>query len=94
VKDWASEWPFVAWSVITASVGVVCLAGSLFGWLFGFALAWHRVLLFVAAMLLIKPGLITDTVGIVLLGIVAAAQILARRRLLEAGGAVAGKPGG
>ena len=94
VKDWGSEWPFVAWSVITASVGVVCLAGSLFGWLFGFALAWHRVLLFVAAMFLIKPGLITDTIGIVLLGIVATAQLLARRRLPEAGGAVAQKPGG
>ena len=94
VKDWGSEWPFVVWSVITASVGVVCLAGSLFGWLFGFALAWHRVLLFIAAMLLIKPGLITDTIGIVLLGIVATAQLLARRRVSEAGSAVAQRPGG
>jgi TRAP transporter 4TM/12TM fusion protein len=82
VKDWGSEWAFVAWSVITASVGVVCLAASLFGWLFAYALAWQRVLLFIAALCLIKPGLITDAVGLVLLGVVSAAQLLARRRAL------------
>jgi TRAP transporter 4TM/12TM fusion protein len=82
VKDWGSEWTFVVWSVITASVGVVCLAGSLFGWLFTYALAWHRVLLFIAALCLIKPGLITDAIGLVLLGLVSAAQLLARRRAL------------
>jgi TRAP transporter 4TM/12TM fusion protein len=80
VKDWAAEWLFVVWSVITASVGVVCLAASLFGWLFTFALLWQRVLLFVAALCLMKPGLITDTVGLVLLAVVAAAQLVARRR--------------
>jgi TRAP transporter 4TM/12TM fusion protein len=80
VNDWSSEWAFVVWSVISASVGVVCLAASLFGWLFTFALAWHRVLLFVAALCLIKPGLITDAIGLALLGVVTAAQLLARRR--------------
>ena len=83
VKDWGTEWPFVAWSVISASIGVVCLAGSLFGWLFTFALAWQRVVLFVAAMCLIKPGLITDSIGLVLLAIVGAAQLAARRKSLE-----------
>jgi TRAP transporter 4TM/12TM fusion protein len=82
VKDWGSEWAFVVWSVITASVGVVCLAASLFGWLFAYALAWQRVLLFIAALCLIKPGLITDAIGLVLLGLVSAAQLLARRRAL------------
>ena len=71
VNDWSKEWAFVVWSVITASVGVVCLAASLFGWLFTFATAWHRVLLFIAALCLIKPGLITDAIGLVLLAIVA-----------------------
>jgi TRAP transporter 4TM/12TM fusion protein len=81
VKDWGAEWPFVAWSVISASIGVVCLAGSLFGWLFTFALAWHRVLLFVAAMCLIKPGLITDSIGLVLLAVVSAAQLAKKQRM-------------
>jgi TRAP transporter 4TM/12TM fusion protein len=80
VNDWSREWAFVVWSVITASVGVVCLAASLFGWLFTFALTWHRVLLFIAALCLIKPGLITDAIGLALLAVVSAAQLLARRR--------------
>jgi TRAP transporter 4TM/12TM fusion protein len=81
VKDWSTEWAFVVWSVITASIGVVCLAGSLFGWLFTLALAWQRVLLFIAALCLIKPGLITDAIGLALLAVVTAAQLLARRRI-------------
>jgi TRAP transporter 4TM/12TM fusion protein len=80
VRDWGSEWPFVVWSVITASVGVVCLAASLFGWLFTAATILHRLLLFVAALCLIKPGLITDAIGLALLAVVVAAQLLARRR--------------
>jgi TRAP transporter 4TM/12TM fusion protein len=94
VKDWGSEWPFVVWSVITASVGVICLAGSLFGWFFTYALAWQRVLLFIAALCLIKPGLITDAIGIVLLAVVTASQLLARRQAAGAPGAAAQKPGG
>jgi TRAP-type uncharacterized transport system fused permease subunit len=80
VPDWSKDWAFVVWSVISASVGVVCLAGSLFGWLFTLAAAWQRVLLFIAALCLIKPGLITDAIGLGLLAIVSAAQLLARRR--------------
>jgi TRAP-type uncharacterized transport system fused permease subunit len=80
VKDWSSEWMYVAWAVISASVGVVCLAASLFGWLLTLASMWQRVLLFVAALCLIKPGLITDAIGLALLAIVAAVQLLERRR--------------
>jgi TRAP transporter 4TM/12TM fusion protein len=80
VPDWSASWPSVVWTVITASVGVICLAASLFGWLLALATAWQRVLLFVAAMCLIKPGLITDSVGLLLLAIVLIAQTLARRR--------------
>jgi TRAP transporter 4TM/12TM fusion protein len=79
VRDWGTEWPFVVWSVITASIGVVCLAASLFGWLFILAAPWHRVLLFIAALCLIKPGLVTDAVGLILLAVVVAAQLFARR---------------
>ena len=89
VKDWSQEWPVVLWSVATASVGVVCLAASLFGWLFSFALPWHRVLLFGSALCLIKPGLITDSVGLSLLAIVAVAQLWGRERALAPAGEVA-----
>jgi TRAP-type uncharacterized transport system fused permease subunit len=83
VPDWGTDWPFVAWSILSASVGVICLAGSLFGWFLSFAMLWHRVLLFVAAMCLIKPGLLTDAIGLTLLAVVAAAQLVAKRRLAE-----------
>jgi UPF0716 family protein affecting phage T7 exclusion len=35
---------------------------------------WERVVLFVAALCLIKPGLVTDLVGLALLAVVVAAQ--------------------
>jgi TRAP transporter 4TM/12TM fusion protein len=94
VKDWSAEWMFVVWSVITASVGVVCLAASLFGWFFRYALAWERVLLFIAALCLIKPGLITDVVGLVLLAAVCVSQLLVRKGAAEPAGAAAQKSGG
>jgi len=80
VRDWGTEWAWVAWSAISASIGVVCLAASLFGWLFTLAPMWQRALLFVAALCLIKPGLITDAIGFGLLAVVSAAQLAARRR--------------
>jgi TRAP transporter 4TM/12TM fusion protein len=83
VKDWGSEWLYVVWAVTSASIGVVCLSASLFGWLFTLASAWQRVLLFVAALCLIKPGLITDLIGLGLLAVVAAAQLVALRRAAE-----------
>jgi TRAP transporter 4TM/12TM fusion protein len=84
VPDWGRDWAFVVWSVMTASIGVICLAASLFGWLFTLTPPWQRVLLFIAALCLIKPGLITDTIGLTLLAVVAAAQLVARRRAAPA----------
>jgi TRAP transporter 4TM/12TM fusion protein len=80
VKDWASEWPFVIWSILTATVGVICLAASLFGWLLGNASMWQRALLFASALCLIKPGLITDAIGVALLALVAAVQLVESRK--------------
>jgi TRAP-type uncharacterized transport system fused permease subunit len=84
VKDWGTEWPFVVWSVISATIGVICLAAGLFGWLFAHAAMWQRVLLVVAALCLIKPGLITDAIGLVLLALVAGVQVFALRRAAAA----------
>jgi len=80
VKDWGSEWHWVLWSVCTATLGVVALAASLFGWLLAQASMWQRVLLLVAAMCLIKPGLVTDAVGLGLLAVVIGTQWLQLRR--------------
>jgi TRAP transporter 4TM/12TM fusion protein len=85
-QDWSADWPHVLWVVITACTGVIALAGGLFGWLVGFASAWQRAVLIVAALCLIKPGLYTDAVGLSLLGLVVGAQLAQRRRAAEAPG--------
>jgi len=56
-------WSSITSSVLSASIGVVCLASSLFGWFFGVAPMWQRAVLLGAAMFLIKPGGYTDLVG-------------------------------
>lgn len=68
------QWYEALWSVVTAFVGVIALAGSLFGWLLGYATRTHRILLFGAALCLIKPGLLTDLVGFALIGAVLTLQ--------------------
>jgi TRAP transporter 4TM/12TM fusion protein len=80
VDDWATQWPSVALAVVTACIGAMCLASSLMGWLLTTATYWQRAFLFVAALLLIKPGIYSDLVGLALLGIVAAVQVAARKR--------------
>ena len=85
VADWSHQWWAVALAVASASIGVVCLAASLFGWLLTSTPPWQRVLLFIAALCLIKPGAATDALGVGLLALVGAGQRLARRRGASAG---------
>lgn len=68
-----TSWITLMWSVVTAMVGVIALAGGFFGWLVSYATFTHRVLLLIAAACLIKPGLITDVIGF---GIMAAVAFL------------------
>jgi len=70
----------IALTATSASIGIICLAGGLSGYFIGLASAWQRVLLVAAALVLIKPGLVTDALGVGLIGIVVAAQILETRR--------------
>jgi TRAP-type uncharacterized transport system fused permease subunit len=63
-------------SSTSAVIGVMCLAAGLQGYLLREARWWERVLLVVAALLLIKPGYISDAIGLVLLAAVIAAQKL------------------
>ncbi|RVT54249.1 TRAP transporter permease [Rubrivivax albus] len=70
----------VALATLTAVVGVTCLAGSLHEYFFlGKARPWERVLLFVAALVLIKPGWATDLLGLALIAITLASQRWVRR---------------
>jgi TRAP transporter 4TM/12TM fusion protein len=74
----------VVWAAITASVGVICLAGGLHEhFFFGTARWWERAMLVVAALVLIKPGWTSDLLGLALIGLIVASQLLLR----PAGGA-------
>jgi TRAP-type uncharacterized transport system fused permease subunit len=62
------DWMTIATSILSAILGVVCLAGGLIGHLRNPCKPWERALLIVAALLLIKPGYISDLVGLAVIG--------------------------
>lgn len=74
------DWQTIVSSFITATIGTVILAASLQGYLLRSATMWQRVTLFVAALCLIKPGWITDLIGLVLLAVVFAWQFLVKTK--------------
>ena len=78
LKGWA-QWHISLLALATASLGCICLAAGLHGYFVAAARQWERALLVVAALLLIKPGWITDVFGLVLLGVVVAVQWPRRR---------------
>lgn len=68
------DWTDIASSFVTATIGTVCLAAGLFGYLVRPAKGWERISLLAAAILLIKPGLVTDIIGLGLLAVVLVSQ--------------------
>ncbi|MBY0266279.1 MAG: TRAP transporter permease [Burkholderiales bacterium] len=73
------EWHVILHSFTTATIGTICLAGGLFGYLFREARPWERLFLLIAAFMLIKPGLITDLIGFGLLAVVLFSHLVLRR---------------
>ena len=56
---------------VSATIGVMCFAAALQGYFTGRdAKLWERALLLAAAVLLIKPGYISDAIGVALLAVV------------------------
>ena len=62
-------WGNVAWSVLTAVLGVICLASSLHGYLLLPINVYFRSILFCAAIALMRPGMESDFAGLLLLGL-------------------------
>jgi TRAP transporter 4TM/12TM fusion protein len=58
------SWPDIALALVTSIIGVFLLAASVQGYFLKKAVLWERIMLFVAALLLIKPGIFTDLLGI------------------------------
>ncbi len=63
------DWFTILTSTLSASIGVMCLAAGLMGYLRRPCAMWERAILIVAALLLIKPGYVTDAIGIGLLAV-------------------------
>jgi TRAP transporter 4TM/12TM fusion protein len=78
-----AEWTRILWASGTATVGCVLLAAGLAGYLLAACSLWQRVLLVVAALCLIEPGFWTDVTGAALTLLVAAVQLIGRRRVAE-----------
>jgi TRAP transporter 4TM/12TM fusion protein len=61
-------------SMVTASVGVVMLAGGMIGWFIRGTNPMERAMLLSGAILLIKPGFYTDLIGMVFLAAIILSQ--------------------
>jgi len=57
----------VIWAVITSLLGCVGLAAALVGWFIDNLAPLLRVMFFIAALTLLKPGVFTDVLGICLI---------------------------
>ncbi len=75
----------VAVSCVTSVVGVSCLAAGLHGYFLRRANFVERVLLVTAAITLIKPGVLTDIVGVAMIGLVIALQLVILKREPDGG---------
>jgi TRAP transporter 4TM/12TM fusion protein len=74
------DWTTSLHATLTATFGVILLSAGLFGYLLRPASPWQRAVLIVAALLLIKPGWITDLAGLALAVLVAGVQLTSARR--------------
>jgi TRAP transporter 4TM/12TM fusion protein len=65
----------VIMTFLSATVGIICLSASIMAYLYKETTLLERIVLFAAALLLIKPGWITDLIGLVCLGSVIIHQV-------------------
>jgi TRAP-type uncharacterized transport system fused permease subunit len=68
-------WLEIGLAFVTATVGVYLLSAAVQGWFVGARAAWFiRAALIVAALFMIKGGLVTDVIGVALTAAVFFAQ--------------------
>ncbi len=70
-------------TAMSAVIGVVCLSAGLAGYLLAPLPFWQRIPLLAAAIVLIKPGLYTDAIGIGILVAVVALNLLLKSRTAD-----------
>ncbi|MCX5826242.1 MAG: TRAP transporter fused permease subunit [Deltaproteobacteria bacterium] len=65
----------IIWGTFTTMIGVIALSASLIGFFFRKARSWERAVLLGGGLLLIVPEIITDLIGIAVIGGVLAVQL-------------------
>lgn len=84
----------IALTIVSATIGVMCLAGGLHSYFFfGATRIWERAMLIGAAFALIKPGIMTDLIGAGLIAATVVSQLMISRPATPAAAAAASKPG-
>ena len=79
-------WHVSGLAFASAAIGIIALAASLHGYLLAVLAMWQRVVLFVAALCLIAPELISSIVGLLMLAAVAINQgLLSRIKVTTSG---------
>jgi TRAP transporter 4TM/12TM fusion protein len=68
------SWASIAWTTVTAAVGLAALAAGLTGWLLMKTTRLEQGLLVAAGLVLVYPSLVQDFIGIGIFGIAAALQ--------------------
>ncbi|MEI8399167.1 MAG: TRAP transporter fused permease subunit [Alcaligenaceae bacterium] len=76
-----ADWMQIAWTSVTAVVGVICLAGGLQGWFIEKTNVIERAVMVVAGVALAYPSGLTDIIGFVGFGLVLVTQWLRHRKL-------------
>lgn len=80
----------IAWATITACLGIIFLSAALQRCMYQKTTLWETLLFFAGAILLIKPGIFTDLLGMILGGL----AFLSQRLRLKRTNLVAGIPKG
>jgi len=72
-------WKFI-WMVVTSLIGIISIASSVNGWLMTTTRWYERILGFIGGLLMIDPGITTDIIGIIMVAILFAGQIIRSRK--------------
>jgi len=63
---------------VTSLVGIFAVSSSLEGYVFKKMPVWQRIICLIGGLLLIYPGVVTDTIGLVLVGCIMTLQFIGR----------------
>ena len=74
------DWPSILLAICTATLGVVCLAAAVQGCLMIRTTWYERIALMTAALLLLKPGWMTDMAGLAVFLLASLSQALRKRK--------------